>query len=268
MSGATVVSKPGLSTLVRPKFGPGMLLQHEDLESLNTYTRELNRLMFRSLFGCGVVYGLVVKIEEDCGQTCITVGAGLALNCSGDPIYVPKDLKVVIDPNCDPELKGPLFVELCPTAKCCAPRASMCSADDDEMSSTCTREREGFEIRVVDKEPKCSCRCEPPAQVKEHKSDCWCVDPELPCYAKHYEGICDCDCEDCADGGCDCVLLARLSGPKGDPKNWKAEHNVRRFVRPVLMRDPQAYAEAHPPKAEKKAAGTPKTATPKAAVTP
>ena len=45
MSGATVVSKPGLSTLVRPKFGPGMLLQHEDLESLNTYTRELNRLI-------------------------------------------------------------------------------------------------------------------------------------------------------------------------------------------------------------------------------
>jgi hypothetical protein len=131
----------------------------------------------------------------------------------------------------------------------------MCPSDEDDTSSVCTREREGFEIRVVDKEPKCSCHCVPPDKPKEHKSDCWCVDPELKCYEDHYAGICGCNCDDCAGGGCDCVLLARLTGPKGDPKNWKADHSVRRFVRPVLMRDPQVYAEAHPPKPEAPKAG-------------
>ena len=57
MNGTTLSSIKGTSTLVRPKFGPGMLLQADDLDSLTTYTRELNRLMFRSLFGCGVVCG-------------------------------------------------------------------------------------------------------------------------------------------------------------------------------------------------------------------
>jgi len=34
----------GLSTLERSRFGPGMLLHHEDLEQLNIYTRSLSRL--------------------------------------------------------------------------------------------------------------------------------------------------------------------------------------------------------------------------------
>ena len=69
----------GTSTLVRAKFGPGMLLQHDDLEQLNVYTRELNRLMFRSLFGCGVVCG------EDGATTGAGCGAGVgtAALCAG-----------------------------------------------------------------------------------------------------------------------------------------------------------------------------------------
>jgi hypothetical protein len=41
----------GCSTLVRPKFAAGMLLQHEDLELMTAYTRELHRLVWRSVFG-------------------------------------------------------------------------------------------------------------------------------------------------------------------------------------------------------------------------
>ena len=74
----TLATKPGTSTLVRAKFGPGMLLQHEDLEQLNLYTRDLSRLMFQSLFGCGVICGLVVGTKEDCGKLNVTVGAGVA----------------------------------------------------------------------------------------------------------------------------------------------------------------------------------------------
>lgn len=243
MNGAKIPSKGGLSTLVRPRFGPGMLLQHEDLDQLSSYTRELNRLMFRSLFGCGVVCGLKVEIIEDCGQASIIVYAGLALNCSGDPIYVPKDVTVVIDENCDKEFEGKRWVLLCPLVKPCAPRTSMCACDEDEVSSTCTRDRDGYEIRVVTDEPKCSCRCEP--EDSEHDSDCWCVDPELECYAKHYAGECDCECGDCSGGGCDCVLLAVLDGPKGQLRDWTVDHRVRRFVRPVLMRDPVVYAQTH-----------------------
>lgn len=247
MSGVnnTVPSVKGWSTLVRPKFGPGMLLQHEDLEQLHDYTRELNRLMFRSFFGCGVVCGLVVKPEQYCGKWQITVGAGLALNCSGDPIHVSKDQTIVIDPLCDPDPKTPLWVIVCPVMKCCAPRASMCpSDDDDEMMSNCTRERDGFEIRVVKQSPRCSCGCREPEDEYEppEPSDCLCVDPGDPCYRDHYDGKCGCTCLDCTTGGCDCVLLARLDWT-GDPLAWKADHGVRRFIRPVLMRDPQVQLE-------------------------
>ena len=244
MSGGkvTINSVKGLSTLVRPKFGPGMLLQHEDLEQLNVYTRELSRMMFRSVFGCGVVCGLVVTTDQKCGQGRITVGGGLALTCDGDPIYVPKDQSVAIDEQCDPNLKGPLWVVLCGSLKCCAPRTSMCPTDDEETTSECTREREGWEIRVVSEDPRCVCRCKPPS-YEQKDSDCKCLAPIPECYAPHYDGDCGCECHDCNGGCCDCVLLARLERPDGEKPDWTADHSVRRFVRPVLMRDPQVEVE-------------------------
>src|ERR1041385_1269310 len=81
----------GTSTLERARFGPGMLLRHDDLEMLNTYTRDLSRLMFQSFFGCGVVCGLIVSAKSDCGKLRINVPSGLALGCYGDPVYVPVD---------------------------------------------------------------------------------------------------------------------------------------------------------------------------------
>src|SRR6267143_883908 len=86
---------PGLSTLERARFGPGMLLQHEDLELLNTYTRDLSRLLFRSFFGCGVICGLKVTAEPHCGPVKVTVQPGVALSCAGDPIYVPSAVDVL-----------------------------------------------------------------------------------------------------------------------------------------------------------------------------
>ena len=238
----------GPSTLTRAKFGPGMLLQHEDLEQLNTYTRELNRLMFRSLFGCGVVCGLVVDTDVKCGKVNVTVGSGLALDCQGDPVYVPKPQSIVLDEECDPDIPTPLWVVLCGTEKCCAPRTSMCASDEDESPSVCTRERDYFEIRIVRSRPRCACSCPEPNSKDSTQalldSKCKCVNPEHKCYVDHYAGKCGCDCEDCASCDCDCVLLARLdkSGNSEHPV-WTADHRVRRFVRPVLMRDPQVWIE-------------------------
>ena len=238
----TIASKKDASTLVRAVFGPGMLLQSDDLEQLNAYTRDLSRLLFRSFFGCGVVCGLVVIVgPPDCGKQYVTVGAGLALDCSGDPIYVPVDEKFVLDENCDPNLPDPLWVVLCRTQKCCAPRTSMCTCDGDGATSECTRERDCFEIRVVSILPECICGC----SEKRLKSDsfCKCVNPEDKCYEDHYAGKCGCSCEDGSSCDCTCVVLAKLCKQTDPQKPWGVDHGVRRFIRPVLMRDPQVEAE-------------------------
>src|SRR5687768_3472638 len=133
MSAKPIKVVPGSSTLTRPRFGAGMLLQHDDLEQLGAFPAELSRLLFRSLFGCGVVCGLVVVGEEKCGALKITVGCGLALDGNGDPIEVPRSADVTIGGDCD-DIPSPLWVVLCKTTKSCAPRASAggCSDDDDE----------------------------------------------------------------------------------------------------------------------------------------
>ena len=258
-SNVTIPGAKGTSKLVRPRFGPGMLLQHEDLELLNSYTRELSRLLFGSLFGCGVICGLVVKVAPKCGSIQVSVGKGVALACSGDPIEVPSEQSFPLSDDCSPDIQGPLWVVLCGTTKCCAPRPSLCESDEDETKSECTREREGFEIRVLPQRPTCVCGCpepvpptDPPPPPEGNPDnpppvpalaanpsrvvDCLCADPESDCYKDHYAGLCGCNCDDCSDCDCKCILLARLDR-KGDV--WSTDHSVRRFIRPVLMRDPQ-----------------------------
>lgn len=241
-----------MSTLVRPKFGPGMLLEHGDLELLPAYTRELSRMMFRSLFGCGVVCGLRVDAGEHCGKLRITIACGLAIDCEGDPVYVPQTQVVDVDVECERIVDGPLFVVLCGTAKCCAPRASMCAADDDDGPPACTRERDAFEIRVLEKPTGCGCF--EPTTDRAHRSECKCVDPEHPCYVAHYAGRCGCHDEDDDCGcecHCECIVLARIARSTADrTRPWVTDHSVRRFVRPVLMRDPVVEEEQAKPKEE------------------
>lgn len=245
-SKVTLASKSGTSTLVRAKFGPGMLLQHEDLEQLNLYTRDLSRLMFQSFFGCGVVCGLVVGTKEECGKLNVTVAAGVALACSGDPVYVPNFESFAINENCDPNIPSPLWVVLCSKTKCCAPRTAVCSPDDDEAQAECTREREGYEIRVVSERPACVCGCDEPKsenEVRVGQSECKCVRPYqeyFKCYDAHYDGKCGCNCDECSNSDCNCILLAKLTK---SGELWKVDHRVRRFIRPVLMRDPQVEFE-------------------------
>ena len=249
-SNEPVGSIKGLSTLVRAKFGPGMLLQHEDLEQLNTYTRDLSRLLFQSFFGCGVICGLIVDADLDCDKLKVTVQPGVALTCAGEPVYVPRGIKpFFIREDFNLGTATQLWVKLCLTTKCCAPRTATCSSDDD-ATSECTREKDGFEIQVVQNRPDCACGCpEPannePAQVVENP--CKCVRPDLPCYKPHYDGTCGCTCGECSDCHCQCILLARLDKTDNQAKPWRADHRVRRFIRPVLMRDPQVAKEQLPP---------------------
>lgn len=157
----------GLSRLVRPHYSPGLLLQDDDLAQAVDYTRELSRLLFRSLFGCGVVCGLEVKTDDDCGKLRIDIDKGVALDCHGDPVEVPSLQSIHIDPTCGPPIPKSMCIVLRRNDRCCAPRTAICAddGDEDEPTSVCTREREGFEIRVLTDCPKCSCGCHPASRM-------------------------------------------------------------------------------------------------------
>jgi hypothetical protein len=192
----------------------------------------------------------VVTTEVKCGKVIVYVDKGVALDCQGDPIYVPSPQSLSLDTECTGELPPDLWVVLCRTEKCCAPRTALCSGDDDESAAVCTRERDGFEIRIVSTRPKCSCDCEQPDPKQPHSvglanDKCRCVNPEHPCYQDHYLGKCGCDCENCGACDCDCVLLAYLTqaGKDREHPEWQVDHRVRRFIRPMLMRDPQVWKE-------------------------
>lgn len=249
----------GLSTLQRARFGPGMLLQHDDLEQLNTYTRDLSRLLFQSFFGCGVICGLVVEAVPECDKLKVTVHPGVALSCAGDPVYVPGPKDIWTKESFEISTAVELWVVLCGTTKCCAPRTATCSSDDDEATSDCTREKDGFEIRLMLNRPGCACACPerddsgthgtpgtpgtpvPPRPGDDKEPDCKCA-TDLTCHQNHYAGICGCTCGECSGCDCKCILLARLE-PDGAGKPWRTDHSVRRFIRPVLMRDPKVEDE-------------------------
>jgi hypothetical protein len=242
-------SKSGSSTLMRARFAEGMLLQSEDMEQLNSYTRELSSLLFKSFFGYGVVCGLVVSLKDkdNCGKQSIMISAGLALDCSGNPVHVPKPISLPIDDDCNSTPPDKLWVTLCGTSKYCSPRTAMCASDDDESVSVCTRVQEMFEIRLVSEPPNCACDCDPlqyPDLTGENAGLCWCDDPLPDCYQKHYDGECGCDGGSCGCD-CECVLLAYMERQEDESgSTWKIDHRVRRFIRPVLMRDPQVRKEA------------------------
>lgn len=228
----------GTSTLMRSVFSPGMLLQHGDLDQLNNYTRDLSRLLFKSLLGCGVICGLKVNATFDkCGRIKITISEGVALSCSGDPIHVSQNEIIWLKEEFDPDIKA-IWVLVRLKVKACAPRSSQCCEDDDS-DTACSREREGYEFKVVSARPEWVCGSPeedaktPDPDPKENRYKC--ADPSLLGYKDHYAGNCsDCDCD------CKYVLLARLDQDTVDNKvSWKAEHGVRRYVRPVLAKDPE-----------------------------
>lgn len=286
MNDKTKLTDPirGLSSLIRPHFTEGLLLQDDDLTQGVTYTRALSRLMFRTLFGCGVLCGLKVSPPtlDKCGNLTVGVAKGVALDCVGDPVEVPAPQTLIID--CKAEIEDRLWVGLRKIEKCCAPRTAICSPDEDEPASVCTRERDGYEIAVFAERPKCACDCPSlvqtgqstpaaapaaavpakeaakastspakkgeklkPADAKDEGTEhCLCATREDDCYKKHYDGECACDCCEC-----EWIILAAawLTKEKIDGKEvdvWKVTHSVRRFVRPVLMRDPLVELDNKP----------------------
>jgi len=230
----------GTTNLVRPSFGPGMLLQHQDLELLGSYTRDLSRLLFRSFFGCGVVCGLVVTAKTECDKLKIIVEPGVALNCTGDPIWVSDRLEFFAEKS---DTDRSLWVVVCSHTKHFGPRAPMCETDGESSGGACTREVDCYKVMIKDDiEGYCGC---PEQQTATGTSSVARGEGNLDendCYKDHKEGKCGCACADCGD----CVVLAKLvyreNTPQGQDK-WMANHSARRFIRPALLPDLQAAAD-------------------------
>jgi hypothetical protein len=126
------VAVVGVSTLERPTYSAGLLLEDSDLTAGVDYTRDLSRLLFRSLFGCGVICGLELTPTLECDGRAlhIKVGKGLALDCEGNPIELPKEALVKYDKDCEP-FKSHLWVAVCYKPVDCRPRDADCGWDSD-----------------------------------------------------------------------------------------------------------------------------------------
>ncbi|MCK9564174.1 MAG: hypothetical protein M0R02_15790, partial [Bacteroidales bacterium] len=82
-----------LECLCRPRFFAGQLLSEQDLNRLDQYIRNKNRLHNRNQHGWGVVNGLLV-VCDPCGD--IKVTQGYAVDPCGDDIVVCEDTRVNI----------------------------------------------------------------------------------------------------------------------------------------------------------------------------
>src|ERR1044071_10398524 len=82
----------GLACLCRPRFFAGQLLTEADLNRLERYIVEKNKLHNRYLHGLGVVCGLEVLCHPCEGW--VTVKSGYALSPCGDDIVVCNDAAV------------------------------------------------------------------------------------------------------------------------------------------------------------------------------
>lgn len=204
-------TKKVLSSLVRPAYSPGLLLNYDDLNAGVDYTRDLSRLLMRSLLGCGIVCGYTVTVDTSCNLT-VNISKGLALDCHGDPVYMGAATPVVVDVACTGVKDKPLWVLVRRFQKACAPRAAVCGPDDDAEHSAPTRIYEGVEIAIVETEPTNAC------QKTETKTG-----------ATVPSGECECECVDGSDG--EWIVLARLDPPATQQAKWDVITTMRRELR-------------------------------------
>jgi hypothetical protein len=261
------LSKTSVGVLERPRYSPGLILEDSDLTAAVDYTRDLNRLLFRSLFGCGVVCGLTVTVSRDCGLQ-VTVAPGLALDGCGDPLHLTGPVTIelgrregVLPPagtDGPPERTKDFWVIACASEKQCAPRALVCDGDDLDGTRQPTRTRATTEISLSLKAPECVCGCKPQEEHADAAARDSILAAPIPyrdpldphgCHKAHWENPdcpADCGCSSACSCGC-CVLLAQVhwvDTTTGKPGGWRILHDgVRRFVRPLLLRDPMGWIE-------------------------
>jgi hypothetical protein len=165
-------------SLIRPTFAPGLLLEDDDLTAGVSYTRGLTQLLFRSLFGCGVICGYKLSPKLICNgrKLQVEVSAGVGLDCLGNPLELRRATVLEFDPECA-DWPASLWVTACYTEIPCRPRELACGEDVDAQRSF-TRLVGGVRIELHAKRPDCACSCEPPEPAKGGKGKGCCDDDE------------------------------------------------------------------------------------------
>jgi hypothetical protein len=149
-------------SLIRPTYSPGLLLEDDDLTAGVSYTRGLTQLLFRSLFGCGVICGYKLSPKFICNgrKLAVEVSAGVGLDGMGNPLELRRAITLEYDPDCADWPKT-LWVTACYTEIPCRPRELACGDDNDGHPSF-TRLIGGVRIDLHPARPDCACSCEPP----------------------------------------------------------------------------------------------------------
>jgi hypothetical protein len=161
----------GLHTLCRPRFFAGQLLTEDDLNRLDHYMVEKNRLHNRYLHGWGVVCGLeavcsVCNREGDRGN--VVVKPGYALSPCGNDIVVSKTETVNV---CD-------IINRCqpPADECFAPTSEIICEDAEEewILAVCYKEQTAREMVGLRAASNCSegkqtagCNCQTTSTSKQ-----------------------------------------------------------------------------------------------------
>jgi hypothetical protein len=121
----------GLKCLCRPRFFPGQLLSDDDLNRLEQYVIDKNRLHNRHLVGWGAACGLEVSCSP-CASDSVTVHAGYALSPCGDDIVLCADQSV----------------NVCELIRRCKPETVVCEQPYGTAPTPCQDEIERWVIAV------------------------------------------------------------------------------------------------------------------------
>ncbi|MDM0076904.1 hypothetical protein QTH90_21020 [Variovorax sp. J2P1-59] len=211
----------GRGSLSRPNFASGQLLEDDDLNASVAYTRNVVRLLLRSVFGAGIVCGLKVeakRVNDDKGVGLI-VSPGVAFDCAGNVIEVEGQQTLTLE-RCDMSMH-PLWVTLYYDECRSRPREVACdSACGKDAQTVSTRLHEGFRIEVIqaEKSPEGACRC---GEVDDEGND-------VPCFSSEPFS---CGCKTDAASG---VVLAHIEVPaNAEPLKVNDKVKPRRLIRPT-----------------------------------
>lgn len=154
----------GLHTLCRPRFFAGQLLTEADLNRLDRYITEKNRLHNRYLHGWGVACGLEVVCsvcQPDGNRGKVLVKPGYALSPCGNDIVVP----------------NAVTVDVCELIQRCRPQTDPCftphsdegcqDSQEDWILAICYQEQTAREVVALRAQPNCT-------EGKRPASDCGC----------------------------------------------------------------------------------------------
>jgi hypothetical protein len=121
----------GLKCSCRPRFFPGQLLTDRELNGLEQYVIDKNRLHNRYLHGWGVACGLEVTCDN-CDKGNVVVRAGYAVAPCGDDIVLCSDQSV----------------DMCALINACEPRPSDCADPYDQPVRDCAEGEQEWVLAV------------------------------------------------------------------------------------------------------------------------